>query len=173
MHVDVMLIGRSRGAGAARSLPPGPKAANKSYSIKIMRLKRLWADPLPKCFHSYAAFSPSRITAKGFSNQWGSEEAVWSTLTALCTVQTKALDTTLSYVWVCYVDTERELWVLTYNAILYDSIWYDILYNTIWYNVIHYMIQYNTIWYDTTLQYYCIPYYTILYNTYTIPCIIQ
>lgn len=39
MHVDVIVRGRTRGAGAAWTSPSGPERANKSYSIKDYKIK--------------------------------------------------------------------------------------------------------------------------------------
>lgn len=137
MHVHVMLISRNRGAPAAWSWPLGLKLANKSYSMTIMRLKRLWVNPLPECFHSYARFSSSHITDPRWFEQ-PLAKVVNSNVDADCTVY---------LVYVCMYGSC--IYPELICAGLYDMIqhWFYLIIqetvSTIKYYIIGYVLQYT------------------------------
>lgn len=82
-----MLIGSNREAQAAWNLSPGPKPANKSYSIKDYEIKEALSSSTPLVLSLFClGYSLSPITDPYCFEKPLAKEAVWSTVMWMLTV---------------------------------------------------------------------------------------
>ena len=115
----LMLIGRKqKSRGSIEFVSRDQNQLTRATLLEVIRLKRLWADPLLECFQSSACFSLSHITDPYFSEKHLAQEAEWLTVVWMLTVGSAAYMLTppanakfLQYVLMCsgllYFNRER------------------------------------------------------------------